>query len=279
MKFLKNKINIIISLLIIIMIVLILFSSQRNSKSRLEGFVGDALSPIQKIVYNISKALSDTYNGIVRYSELVGKIEKITQENGELRAKINLYNQLINENKRLREILNFKDRFADYKFIGTNIIGKSGTHTNEFIIDIGIKDGIKSGMVVIANGGLFGMITSVSNNWSLVSPLIGGNISVSGVVQRTIGNEGIVRGINIDSNYNLKMEYLPIDEDVVDGDIIVTSGLGGVYPSNIPIGEVVSVESDKRNLSKSVFIKSHVDFNFLGELFVIVSNNLEGVEY
>lgn len=279
MKFLKNKINVIISLLIIIMVVLILFSSQRDSKTKLEGFVGDALSPIQKIVYNISKTLSNTYDGIVRYSELVGKIEKMTQENGELRAKINLYDQLISENKRLREILNFKDRFADYKFIGSNIIGKNGTHTNEFIIDIGVKDGIKSGMVVIANGGLFGMVTSVSNNWSLVSPLISGSISVSGVVQRTGGNEGIVKGSSINSSYNLKMEYLPIDEDILDGDIIVTSGLGGVYPSNIPIGKVVSAESDKRNLSKSVFIKSHVDFEFVGELFVILPNSLEGVEY
>lgn len=279
MKFLKNKINVIISLLIIIMIVLILFSSQRDSKTKLEGFVGDALSPIQKIVYNISKTLSNTYDGIVKYSELIGKIERISQENGELKAKINLYDQLINENRRLREILNFKDRFADYGFIGTNIIGKNGTHTNEFIVDIGMKDGIKSGMVVIANGGLFGMVTSVSDNWSLVSPLINGSISVSGVVQRTAGNEGIIKGSNIGNGYNLKMEYLPIDEDVEEGDIIVTSGLGGVYPSNILIGQVVSIESDKRNLSKSVFIKSHVDFDFVGELFVILPNNLEGVGY
>lgn len=281
MKFLKNRINIVISLLVVIMIVLILFSSNRDSKSKLEGVVGDTLSPIQRIIYTVSKTISDTYEGIVKYSELVNKIELLSKENGELKAKINSYEQLKVENDRLREILNFKDILDDYSFVGANIIGKNGAYTNEYIIDIGINDGLKNGMVVIANGGLFGMVTSVSDNWSLVSPIVNGSIAISGIVQRTNGNQGIVRGNESSgsSEYNLKMEYLPVDEEVSIGDIIVTSGLGGVYPANIPIGEVISVESDKRNLSKSLFIKSHVDFEFVSELFVILPNSIEKVEY
>ena len=280
MKFLKNKINIVISLLVVIMVVLILFSSNRDSKSKLEGIVGDTLSPVQRMVYTVSKVVSDTYQGIVKYSGLVNKIELLSNENGELKARINSYEQLKVENHRLREILNFKNRLDDYKFVGANIIGKNGAYTNEYIIDVGINNGLKNGMVVIANGGLFGMVTSVSDNWSLVSPIINGNIAVSGIVQRTNGNQGIIRGYEGgSSDYNLKMEYLPIDEEVLVGDIIVTSGLGGVYPSSIPIGEVMSVESDKRNLSKSLFIKSHVDFEFVSELFVILPNSIDEVEY
>lgn len=280
MKFLKNKINIIISLLIVIMTVLILFSSNRDSKSKLEGIVGDTLSPVQRVIYTVSKVVSDTYEGLVKYSGLVGKVELLSKENGELKARINSYEQLKVENDRLREILNFKTRLDDYKFVGANIIGKNGAYTNEYIIDVGINNGLENGMVVISNGGLFGMVTSVSDNWSLVSPIINGNIAISGIVQRTNGNQGIIRGYEGgNSDYNLKMEYLPIDEEVLVGDIIVTSGLGGVYPSSIPIGEVMSVESDKRNLSKSLFIKSHVDFEFVSELFVILPNNVDKVEY
>lgn len=280
MKFLKNKINIIISLLIVIMTVLILFSSNRDSKSKLEGIVGDTLSPVQRVIYTVSKIVSDTYEGLVKYSGLVSKVELLSKENGELKARINSYEQLKVENDRLREILNFKTRLDDYKFVGANIIGKNGAYTNEYIIDVGINNGLENGMVVIANGGLFGMVTSVSDNWSLVSPIINGNIAISGIVQRTNGNQGIIRGYEGgNSDYNLKMEYLPIDEEVLVGDIIVTSGLGGVYPSSIPIGEVMSVESDKRNLSKSLFIKSHVDFEFVSELFVILPNNVDKVEY
>lgn len=274
MKFLKNKINIVIALLVVIMIVLILFSSQRENKSRLEDLVGQGLSPIQKVIYNVSEVISNTYQGIVRYSQLVDEIKSLSEENGKLRSEVNAYSQLRTENERLREILNLKSRLDNYKFLGVNVIGKSGSYMNEYIVDRGSRDGLKNGMVVIANGGLFGMITSVSNSWSLVSPITNGGIFVSGKIQRTNGNDGIVRGQNNNEKiYNLKMEHLPIDEDIKEGDIVITSGLGDVYPAGIPIGEVISIENDKRNLSKSVFIKSHINFQFISELFVVLPNN------
>lgn len=280
MKFFRNKINVVISLLVIIMIILILFSSQRVNKSKIEGIVGDGLNPIQRVIYNASKIVSDTWNAIVNYSSLISEIEDLNNENGQLKAKINSYKQLVDENFKLREILNFKDRLRDYEFIGGNIIGKNNSYLNNYVIDLGKKDGIQNGMVVIANGGLFGMVTSVSDNWSLVSPLTSGNVAASGFVQRTNGNQGIVRGYKNDGGKHiLKMEYLPIKEDVSMGDFIVTSGLGGIYPANILIGEVISVENDQRNLSKSVFIKPHVNFDYVRELFVILPKNKSKVEY
>ena len=280
MKFLRNKINIVISLLIVIMIVLILFSSNRGYKSKIEGIVGEGLNPVQKVIYNVTKFVSDIYNGIVNYSELVDRVENLSEENGKLRTQVNYYEQLIEENKRLRSIVNLKDRLEDYNFVGVNVIGRNSSYINEYIIDSGSNNGIKKGMVVVSNGGLFGMVTSVSDGWSLVSPLTNGSILVSGVVQRTNGSNGIVSGYkNSDSEYIFKMEYLPIDEDVVEGDVIITSGLGGVYPYNIIIGEVLSIENDQRNMSKSVFIKSYVDFDFARELFVILPKNEYSVEY
>lgn len=280
MKFIKNKTNLVISVLIIVMIVLILFSSQRTNKSYVEGVAGNVMNPIQKAIYNVSKAISDTYKGITQYSELFNQVRDLNKENEELKAKIIGYSQLQEENERLREILNLKDRLQDYDFLGANVIGKNGAYTGDYIVDVGINDGIENGMIVVSNGGLFGMVTSVSNNWSLVSPIINGNISISGVIQRTNGSQGIVKKYkNSNNNYVLKMEYLPIDEDIVVGDIVVTSGLGGVYPADIIIGEVLSIENDKRSLSKSILIKSHVNFDFADELFVVVPKNKDKVEY
>lgn len=280
MKFLKKKVNLIISLLVIVMIVLMLFSSQRSSKSYIEGSIGDVMSPIQKIIYNISKTISDTYEGMVKYSDLVDQLEVLNRENGELKAEINRYSQLKKENQQLREILNFKYELDGYDFLGGNIIGKNGSYTGDYIVDLGSNDGLENGMIVIANGGLFGMVTSVSKNWSIVSPIINGNISVTGMIQRTNGNQGVIKKYkNSANNYTLKMEYLPINEDIVEGDVVVTSGLGGVYPSNIIIGEVVSIENDKRNLSKSVIIKSHINFDFVDSVFVVLPKNKDKVEY
>lgn len=280
MKFLRNKINFFISLLVVIMVVLILFSSQRYSKSKLEGIVGQSLSPIQKVMYNISKVVSDTYNGFVKNSKLISEIESLNKENGELKAMITSYKHLKSENDKLREILDFKNRFSDYNFIGTNIIGRSGFHTNDYIIDIGSDDGIEKGMVVIANGGLFGTISSVSDNWSLVSPIINASIAVGSIIQKENGSQGIVKGYDdVENRYNLKMEYISMDGDVLVGDTVVTSGLGGVYPANIPIGQVVFVEDDQRSVTKNVFLKSHVNFNYVRELFVVLPKNKNKVQY
>lgn len=281
MKFFKNKINIIISLLLIIAVVLMLFSSQRFTKSSIEGVAGDALNPIQKFVYSISNTISDTYKGIIKYSELIKENEEIKKQNGELRYKALEYEKLKDENERLRSVINFKDELNDYDFLGANVIGKSGgPHIDDFIIDVGENDSLKIGMVVIANNGLFGMITSVSKNWSIVSPIISGNITVSGVSQRTRGNVGIVRGYTKNPNDNmLVMEQLPIDEDIIEGDVIVTSGLGGVYPSDIQIGQVESVVVDNRKMSKSVLIKPYFDFKSIGELFIILPKDMRDIKY
>ena len=280
MKFLRNKINFIISLLVVIMVALILFSSQRYSKSKLEGIIGQSLSPIQKVMYNISKVVSDTYNGFVKNSKLVDEIESLNKENGELKAVITSYKHLKSENDKLREILNFKNRFSDYQLIGSNIIGRSGFHTNDYIIDIGAKDGIKKSMVVIANGGLFGIISSVSDHWSLVSPIINASISVGATIKKENESQGIVKGYDdVEDKYNLKMEYLSIDGDVLVGDTVVTSGLGGVYPANIVIGEVMYVEDDQRSVTKNVFLKSHVNFDYVKELFVVLPKYSDKVQY
>lgn len=280
MKFIKNKINIIISLLIIIMIVLILFSSQRSSKSYIEGVTGDVMNPIQKVIYSVSKYISDTYYGMTHYSELMNKIEDLSEENGKLKSEIINYSALKEENDKLRDVLNLKDRLDDYTFVGANIIGKNSAYTNDYIVDVGTSDGLENGMIVVANGGLFGMVTSVSNNWSIISPIINGSISVGGIVQRTNESQGMVKKYkNSPGNYVLKMEYVPVDKEIIEGDIVVTSGLGGVYPYGIVIGEVTSIENDKRNLSKSILIKSHVDFDFVANLFIVVPKNKYKVEY
>lgn len=271
MKFLRNKINFFISLLVVIMLVLILFSSQRFSKSKLEDLAGQSLSPIQKVMYSISKVVSDTYNGFVKNSKLVSEVESLNKENGELKAVIASYEQLKRENDRLREILNFKDRFSDYDFIGSNIIGKNGFHTNEYIIDIGAKDGVKKSMVVMANGGLFGTISSVSDNWSLVSPITNPSIAVGGVIQKENGSQGIIKGYDdSEDRFNLKMDYLTINGDILVGEKVITSGIGGVYPAGIPIGEIVLVEDGQRNVTKNVYLKSHVNFDYVSELFVVL---------
>jgi rod shape-determining protein MreC len=135
-------------------------------------------------------------------------------------------------------------------------------------------------MVVITGEGLVGQVTSVGNNWSIVQSLVNENIAVAGLVNSTRENDGVVKGYrDINDKLLAKLYYLPLDSQVKKGDVILTSGLGGLYPKGIKIGTVIDIEEDKGKLIKNAVIEPSVDFNKLEELFIVVPKNDREVKY
>ena len=126
-------------------------------------------------------------------------------------------------------------------------------------------------MVVITSVGLVGKVTKASSNFSIVQTILNENIAVAAMVESTNETTGILQGINDNKNKNLtQLSNIPMDSAIKEGDIILTSGLGSMYPKGIRIGEVTSVEVDNVGIMKKAVVKPYVDFNKLQELFVIV---------
>lgn len=98
--------------------------------------------------------------------------------------------------------------------------------------------------------------------------------------ESTRENSGILEGYT-DRNKNMytKIQYLPMDSQIKEGDVVLTSGLGLVYPKEIRVGEVLSVEEDKVKVMKSAIVKPFVDFEKLEELFIIVPKDKRVIEY
>ena len=91
------------------------------------------------------------------------------------------------------------------------------------------------------------------------------------MVESTRETTGILQGATDNKNKNIAiLSNIPIDSEIKEGDVILTSGLGGMYPQEIRIGEVVSVEVDSVGIMKKAVVKPYVDFNKLEELFVVV---------
>lgn len=136
-------------------------------------------------------------------------------------------------------------------------------------------------MVVVSAEGLVGKITSVAKNWCVVECIINENIAVSVMPESTREKTGILQGYT-DSNTNenlTKINYLPMDSKIKKGDVILTSGLGAVYPKEIRVGEVVSVEEDKVQFMKTAIVKPYVDFDTLEDLMIIVPKDTREIEY
>ena len=271
MKLLKNKLTVTIIVLSVAFLGLITLTVSRDDKG-LESGAGSTLNPVQKVAYGFNRGVKDFVDFFLNFSDVRDENKELKKENDKLKAEIDEYSKLKEENERLQKVLNFKDEKNNYDYIGTNIIGISGDSIlNGYIVDRGKDDGIEKGMVVISADGLVGQVSSVGKNWAIVQCIVNENVKVAVMVDSTRENTGILQGYKDYFNNNLaKVLNLPIDSEVKEGDVIVTSGLGGYYPKEIKIGEVVSVEEDRVKVMKSAIVKPYVDFNKIEELFIVI---------
>ena len=282
MKLFKNKLAVTIIVLSVTFLGLIAYTVKKENRSIIESGAGSALNPVQKLLYNATNQLKETLDFFLNFSEVKTQNKELVNENEELKNKLAQYSDLKEENERFREMLNFADERDNYNYIGCDIIGYSGGNFDDgYVVNKGTNDNIAKGMAVITNKGLVGQVTSVGANWSIVQTLTNENIAVSVMVESTREATGYITGYKEDTqNRNLAKVYdLPLDSEVKEGDVILTSGVGMVYPKEIRIGEVIKVEEDKVKVMKSAIVKPYVDFNKLEDLFIVCPKDTIEVKY
>lgn len=281
MKPFKNKLAVTIVLLSVAFCGMIIYSLQSDANG-ISSSVSTVVSPLQKIVYNINSRVKETVDFFLNFSEVKLENEQLKQKNTELENELIEYESLKDEVERLREALNFTESRSNYNYVGVNIIGYSGSSLSDgYIIDKGSNDGIAKNMVVVSSKGLVGKVTKVSSNFAIVQSILNENIAVAVMDQQTRDASGVLQGLSDKKDTNMTVVYnLPIDSDVKEGDIIITSGLGKIYPKEIPVGTVVSVQEDNVKVMKSAVVEPFVKFNELEELFVVIPNsNIDEIEY
>lgn len=281
MKPFKNKLAVTIVLLSVAFCGMIIYSLQSDANG-ISSSVSTVVSPLQKIVYNINSRVKETVDFFLNFSEVKLENEELKEKNTKLANELIEYESLKDEVERLREALNFTESKNNYKYVGVNIIGYSGNSLSDgYIIDKGSNDGIAKNMVVVSSKGLVGKVTKVASNFAIVQSILNENIAVAVMDQQTREATGVLQGLSDKKDNNMTVVYnLPISSDVKEGDIIITSGLGKIYPKEIPVGTVVSVEEDNVKVMKSAVVEPFVNFNELEELFVVIPNsNIDEIEY
>ena len=271
MKPFKNKLAVTIVVLSVAFLGIIVLSIKGNSNIISSG-VGGVISPLQKIVYTVNEKVKGSFDFFINFSNVKKENEELTAKNAELENKLIEYERMKDENTRLREMFDYSQTNANYDYLGCNIIGYSGGNiSNGYIIDKGTKDGVEKDMVVITPAGLVGKVTKASSSFAIVQTILNENIAVAAMVESTDEPTGILQGITDSKNKNLtELSNIPIESAIKEGDKILTSGLGEMYPKEIRIGEVISVEVDNVGIMKRAVVKPYVDFNKLEELFVVV---------
>ncbi|MDR0839903.1 MAG: rod shape-determining protein MreC [Christensenellaceae bacterium] len=271
-KLFKNKIFLVLLVAALILAGLTIATAGGRSRvTWLEDAVNSVAQPLQKFSIRSS-------NAIITLVERMFKTSDADKENDQLRARIAQYEtieaemrDLRQENERLRTLLNFADTDAAYAYVTAPVIGRSqGIWFHEFTVGAGRSQGISEDMAVVNAAGLVGRVTSVSANTCKVTAIIDSTSDVSVMVERT-RDYGFVRGtLSVSSSNIMELYYIPTGSDLVPGDVIMTSGIDGVFPKGLAVGVVTEVARSSENAEdKDALVQPSVNFLRLEEVLIL----------
>ena len=205
--------------------------------------------------------------GIIFYHRNYRENERLSRETDYLKNKLNAEQEALIENARLKNLLSFQEK-SELKVIAARVIGRSpDSWGSSLIIDKGKYHGVKTGCPVITFLGFAGRVIETGRFASKILLINDPNLSISCVVQRS-RQEGLVTGT---LGAYLTMKYLPEQADIQPQDVVVTSGLNGMYPKGLIIGEVVEVGKEFSGLSLYALVRPAVRLSNIEEVLIVTS--------
>ncbi|MCC3144224.1 rod shape-determining protein MreC [Halanaerobium sp. Z-7514] len=271
-KFDRNSLIIVALLLILILTLLFVFIN--DIEIPFVNWFGDIiynlLTPILNLFNNIISRIQNFFNILFSINEIQEEITFLRQQNQILERQIMFLSNYDRENKRLRELLNFKEK-VEYDMIGAEVIANSPSVFEQLItINRGRRDGLEERMPVITyNGFLVGRIDHVGSSSAQVRLITDNQFVVGGVVARSDSREiGLVRGSGRRDKNNT-MDNIAWDADIEIGDVILTSGLSNNFPEGLKIGQIINLETDNYGLSQKAELELDIYSVTIEEVMVI----------
>ena len=194
-------------------------------------------------------------------------LSELRAQNEELTAQVAELSEAAQTSERLESLLGLRSTY-NLQSVAARIIGTSGdAWTKTVTIDKGSADGFTVNMPVANSAGVIGQIIEVSATSSVVRLITDENSGVSAMIQSTRA-QGMLQG---QPDGSLLLSYVPTSAEVSAGDLVVTSGIGGVYPKGLPLGRVSSVESAANALYYTIVVEAYANVENQEEVLVVTS--------
>lgn len=255
------KKRLLLFLFIIISLIFITYQSNRSSLQPLE-FINNLFSKFHEMTHTVKESITSQFKRMLLREE---ENKKLKTEIARLLTERQRYNEVFLENKRLKKLLLLKEK--EPRYVATAHVIAKGTDqwSNTLIIDKGLSDGIKKDMSVITHRGLVGKITKVDDSLSYLLLLTDINFSSAARLQKS-RVEGVLSGTGF---IKCKLKYIPYEEHVEKGDIIITSGLDKFFPKGLPIGYVSKVKKEGTGLFQDIEVIPFEDTAKIEEVVII----------
>ena len=256
---------------IVVLILIVIFSNREANTSFFENVANKLVMPIQNGLTYLKNKVSGNSTFFTDISDLKSENQDLKEKNSQLEQSLRELENIKTENETLKEYLGLTEKYGEYKTVPGYVIDKEiSNYSKTIIINIGKNDGIEVNMTVIADEGLVGHIVSVTDNTAKVQTIVDTSSSISCLM--STNKDSIICKGTLSSNSELKAMYIPTDANLVQGDSVDTSGLGGIYPKGIHVGSIKKIVSTKNITDRYALVETAVDFDKLNTVLVVKNN-------
>ncbi|MEJ2588929.1 MAG: rod shape-determining protein MreC [Deltaproteobacteria bacterium] len=255
----------------IVFVGFVLFSLSANSDitphwNPAEQLIIDITAPFQKFTKKTIQSIEKFWLDYFYLVDVRRENMRLQNEIDAYRMENSRYREMLATHQRLQALLKFKERI-DEPAVAAQVIARDPTGWfRSVIIDKGKRSGLKWDMPVVNASGVVGRVVSVSAHYAKVLLIIDQNSAVDCLDQRT-RDRGMVKGLSTEV---CEMDYVAESAGVAEGDLVVTSGLGGVFPKGLPVGIISNVSKRPGEFFKHVEVLPSVDFSKLEEVLVVL---------
>jgi rod shape-determining protein MreC len=229
------------------------------------------VSPAQSAMSYVARGIGGVLGRFVELAHARAENHELARENGRLRAELAQARRLADESGRYQRLLGLRDQTPAETIAARIISIDASPYFRVARVEIDRGDGVvKRGMPVLTPEGVVGRIGHVAGHTSDIMLLVDPRSAIDVVVPRT-GGRGILRGKSGDNGYRCSIEYLTRGDAAKEGDKVVTSGLGGAFPRDLPVGRVTTVLPGAVGLFQEVEVTPDVDFARLSEVLVVAA--------
>ena len=255
---------------VVVSLVLFTLSCQSGGSGPLEtvrGLFQSATMPVRYAGLVVTAPFRGLGNVFSNLTADQATLSELKEENEALRMRNAELEEQASSAERLQELLDLRSTYDLQSVTGTIVSGASDSWSSTVTIDRGTSSGVTAGMPVMTSAGVIGQVVSSGPSSSTVKLLSDEGSSISALVQSS-RSHGMLTG---SATGEVKLELVSSGQDLKVGDVVVTSGLGGVFPKGLPVGEVVSVTNDPGELYLDIVVDLYADTSSSEEVLIITS--------
>ena len=239
--------------------------------SPLGNVLGVVTTPIRNGISALAGWAEGVYNYSFRYDELQAENERLKAEIAELEAAAREGEADSKENERFRELLELRPKNRSFDLESATVTARSSTNwASTLTLSKGSDQGVAAGdCVVDSSWNLVGIIEAVGTNWSTMLTVVDANLEMGAFLSRTESIAILEGDFALMAEGKLKLTYLPENTELITGDLVLTSSMGGNYPSDLVVGSIESIHTDASGISRYAVITPAADLDSLVQVFVI----------